>query len=136
MGSKVLIYTDHAAIKYFLMKKNAKARLIRWILLLQKFNLQIHQKKGTENVVADYLSRIVVESVSNSLPVLEIFPDDQLISVSSSTISWYADIVNYLVTEQMPDSWSNQQRLCLLARVKWLFCDEPYLFKYSPDQII
>ena len=77
--------------------------------------------KGAENVVADHLSRIVVESVSNSLPVLETFPDEQLMSVSSSIVPWYADIVNYLVTEQMPDSWTKQERLRFLARVKWFF---------------
>jgi len=99
IGSKVLIYIDHAALKYLLTKKDAKTRLIRWILPLQEFDLQIHDKKGAENVVADHLSRIVVEFVSDSLPVLDTFPDEQLLSVSSSIVSWYADIVNYLVTE-------------------------------------
>jgi len=78
----------------------------------------------------------VVESVSNSLPVLETFPDEQLMSVSSSIVSWYADIVNYLVTEQMPNSWTKQERLRFLVRVKWFFWGEPYLFKYYPNQII
>ena len=91
---KVLVFTDHEALKYLLTKKDAKSRLIRWILLLQEFDLEIHDKKGAENVVLDYLSRIVVESVSHSLPVLETFPDEQLMSVSPSTISWYTDIVN------------------------------------------
>jgi len=83
IGSKILIYTDHPALKYLLTKKDAIARLIRWILLLQEFDLQIHDKKGAENIVADHLSRIVVESVSDSLPVLETFPDEQLMSISS-----------------------------------------------------
>jgi len=56
--------------------------------------------------------------------------------VSHSTVSWNADIVNYLVTEQMSDSWTKQERLCFLTRVKWFFWDEPYLFKYCLDQII
>jgi len=54
------------------------------------FDLEIHDKKGVENVVADHLSRIVDESMSASLPVLEIFPDEQLMSISPSTVSWYA----------------------------------------------
>ena len=49
-------------------------------------------KKGAENVVADHLSKIVVESVSNSLPVLETFPDEQLMSVSILTVPWYDDL--------------------------------------------
>ena len=105
-------------------------------MLLQEFSLKIHDKKGAENVVADQLSKIVVKSVSDTLPVLETFPDEQLISVSPSTVLWYADIVNYLVTEQMPASLTKQERLHFLARIKWFFWDEPYLFKYCPDQII
>ena len=54
---------------------------------------------GAENVIADHLSRIVVESVSDSLPVLEIFPGEQLMFIFPLTVPWYADIVNYFITE-------------------------------------
>jgi len=118
IGSKVLIFTNHAVLKYLLTKKNAEAHLIRWILLLQEFDLKIHDKNGAENVVVDHLSRLVVESSSDSLHILETFSDEQLMSISHSTVSWYADIVNYLVTEQMPDFWTKQERLCFLTRVK------------------
>ena len=75
LGSKVLIYSDHAALKYLFSKKDAKARLIQWILLLQEFDLGIRDKKGIENVVADHLSRLIVEHTDENLPILESFPD-------------------------------------------------------------
>ena len=99
IGSKVLVFTDHAALKYLLTKKDAKARPIHWILLLQEFDLEIPNKKGVANVVTDHLPRLVVESSSNSLSILETFSDEQLMLVSHSTVMWHADIVNYLVTE-------------------------------------
>ena len=57
VGSFIVVFTDHSALKYLLTKQDAKARLI---ILLQEFNLQIRDKKGVENVVADYLSRLVI----------------------------------------------------------------------------
>ncbi|CAN6554926.1 unnamed protein product [Malus baccata var. baccata] len=79
IGTKVIVFTDHAALKYLLTKKEAKPRLIRWILLLQEFDIEIRDKKGSENVVADHLSRMVHNE--ESLPILETFPDEQLLSI-------------------------------------------------------
>ncbi|KAM2222571.1 hypothetical protein ACFXTI_016707 [Malus domestica] len=74
IGTKVIVFTDHTALKYLLTKKEAKPRLIRWMLLLQEFDIEIRDKKGSENVVADHLSRMVHNE--ESLPIVETFPDE------------------------------------------------------------
>jgi hypothetical protein len=78
VGSKII---DHAAIRYLLSKKDAKPRLIRWISLLQEFDLEIRDKKGTENVVADHLSRLS-DVKREELPLDDSFPDDRLVAGS------------------------------------------------------
>ena len=76
IGSPVTIFTDHVALKYLLSKQDTKPRLTRWILLCQEFNLTIKDKKGVENVVADHLSRLVLESISHGLSIGDSFPDE------------------------------------------------------------
>ncbi|XP_022865871.1 uncharacterized protein LOC111385680 [Olea europaea var. sylvestris] len=100
VGSKVIVYTDHAAIRYLMEKKNAKPRLIRWILLLQEFDLEIKDKKGSENVVADHLSRLEDTEQEETVEINEIFPDEQIFGVMETP--WYADIVYYLARSIIP----------------------------------
>jgi hypothetical protein len=95
VGAKVIVYTDHAALKYILMKKDAKPCLIRWIHLLQEFDLEIRDKKGVENSVVDHLSRLQFQK-STELPINEYMSDDTLLKVSTRD-PWYANIVDYIV---------------------------------------
>jgi hypothetical protein len=100
VGAKVIVYTDHAALKYLLMKKDAKPRLIRWILLLQEFDLEIRDKKGVENSVADHLSRLQFKE-STELPINDYMRDDTLLKVSTID-PWYANIINYIMAGYIP----------------------------------
>ena len=103
LGSKTIIFTDQSALRYLMTKKDAKARLIRLILLLQEFDLETRDKKAIETVVADHLLRIL-NSPCNELPINEDFPDENLLTIFREP--WFADIVNYLVTNQTPSHWS------------------------------
>ena len=80
VGTQVIVYTDHAAIRYLILKKDAKPRLIRRILLLQEFDLKIKDMKMTENQVADHLSRLEVDASTLTKPnITETFPYEQLL---------------------------------------------------------
>ncbi|XP_017981004.1 PREDICTED: uncharacterized protein LOC108663028 [Theobroma cacao] len=89
IGMKVIVYINHSAIKYLIYKKDAKPRLIRWILLLQEFDLEIHDKKGTENQVADYLSRLEIKDQGkDSTLIKETFPDEQILQVGKKSLPY------------------------------------------------
>ncbi|KAL4284725.1 hypothetical protein GQ457_16G020250 [Hibiscus cannabinus] len=122
IGTKVIVHTDHSAIKYLLTKNDAKPRLIRWILLLQEFDIEIIDRKGTENQVVDHLSRLENKDIADTAEeIQEVFPDEQLLSTTSQpagiddnfivaiteliasaedpaekSTPWYADFVNYI----------------------------------------
>ena len=87
-------------------------------------------------MVADHLSKLVVDFNEDVVLIAETFPDEQLMHIFDISRPWFADIVNYLVTAQMPSHWTKQDRSKFLARAKYFFWDDPYLFKYYPDQII
>ena len=104
LGSHVIIHTDHVAIKYLMAKKEAKPRLIIWVLLLQEFDLEIKDKKGCDNVIADHLSRVEKTTVKEEeKEVAENFPNEQLFQLSFQ-LPWYVDIVNFLACGVMPQN--------------------------------
>ncbi|GKD86629.1 reverse transcriptase domain-containing protein [Tanacetum coccineum] len=76
--SKIIVHTDHSALRHLFKKQDAKPHLIRWILLLQEFDIEIKDRKGTENVVADHLSWIANDESSDDSEVDDNFPGDLL----------------------------------------------------------
>ena len=101
VGSKVVIFTDHVAIKHLLTKADSKPRLIRWILLIQEFDIVIKDKKGSKNMVADHLSRLKNEEVTKEEPEVKgEFPDEFLLQ--ATTRPWFANVTNYKATRMIP----------------------------------
>ncbi|KAK1696580.1 hypothetical protein QYE76_013277, partial [Lolium multiflorum] len=114
VDSKVTIHTDHAAIRYLMTKKDAKPRLIRWVLL-QEFDLHIIDRKGADNPVADNLSRL--ENIAyDPVPVNDSFPNEQLA------------VIKYL-----PPTFSAQQRRKFFYDLRHYFWDDPHLYKEGVD---
>ena len=86
LGSHVIIHTDHAAIKYLMAKKEVKPRLIGWVLLLQEFDLEIKDKKGSDNVIAYHLTRFeMIAGKEKGTELAKKFLDEQLFLLSVQT---------------------------------------------------
>ncbi|GJX48575.1 reverse transcriptase domain-containing protein [Tanacetum coccineum] len=135
-----IVYTDHSALKYLLAKQDAKPRLLRWILLLQEFDVIIRDKKGAENLAADHLSRLENPHPSDleKKEITETFPLETLrmISFHGDSTPWFADIANYHARNFIVKGMSSQQKKKLFKDVKHYFWDDPYLFKICADQVI
>ncbi|KAL4386422.1 hypothetical protein GQ457_09G016820 [Hibiscus cannabinus] len=135
IGTKVIVHTDHSAIKYLVTKKDVKPRLIRWILLLQEFDLEVKDMKGTENQVADHLSRLDnPHNQDRNVEISDSFPDEKILFATA--IPWYADIVNFLVSGIVPPDLSSQGRKKFKHDAKFFYWNEPYLFKQCADQVL
>ena len=94
-------------------KKDAKPRLIRWVLLLQEFDFMVKDRKGTENQVADHLSRLEEEAMlklGDRAEINDAFPDEQVLAASNDLIPWFADFANYLASDIVPPDLSFHQR--------------------------
>ncbi|GJX12423.1 reverse transcriptase domain-containing protein [Tanacetum coccineum] len=138
--SKSIVYTDHSAIKYLFTKKDAKPRLMRWILLLQEFDVIIRDKKGAENLAADHLSILEnpYQDKFENKEITETFPLETLGSVALRVDSTplFADFPNYHAGNFIVKEMSSQQKNKFFKDVKHYFWDNPFLFKICVDQII
>ncbi|RDX73922.1 hypothetical protein CR513_46388, partial [Mucuna pruriens] len=133
LGSKIIVFSNHATLRYWLKKPDAQPRLIRWMFLLQEFDLEIIDNKGAESSMADHLSRIDKES--ESMPIRDEFPDEQLLHIKSAT-PWFADICNYVATSQFPPEASRLYKDKIRSDAKYYIWDDPYLWRLCSDKVI
>ncbi|GKF59165.1 reverse transcriptase domain-containing protein, partial [Tanacetum coccineum] len=157
--NKSVVYTDHSALKYLFNKKDAKARLLRWILLLQEFDFSVIHTKGAENYAADHLSRLEnpyenvfdpkeitetfplenpYENVFDPKEITETFPLETLSVLTSKdqSTSWFANFANYHAGNFLIKGMSTQQKRKFFKDIKHYFWDDPYLFRTCADQTI
>ena len=113
IGNKTIVFTYHSVIKYLMTNKDAKPRLIRWVLLLQEFDVEIRDKKGSKYMVVDHLSRLEIPKIVQKyhLQIDDTFPDAQILALShDETSPWFADIANYLSVSIIPPNLLFQQK--------------------------
>jgi len=132
IGSHVIFFIDHTTLKHLLSKKDAKLKLVRWTLLLQEFDYEIRDRKGSENLVDDHLCRVLYDRESKS-SVSKFFLDEQLHAVHPDP--WYADVVDYLIAGRIPEGWTKNDRNRFFNLTKFIIWDDSYLFKYYFDQV-
>ncbi|XP_057734211.1 uncharacterized protein LOC130949543 [Arachis stenosperma] len=128
------MFTDHAALKYLLTKQESKLKLIRWILLLQEFDIEIKDRSGTKNKVVDHLSRIPQEEEMQQVAVNESFPDEQLMMIQVAP--WFADIANFKAIGELPTNINKHMRRKLIKDAKHYIWDDLYLFKKCTDGVL
>nr|GEV32884.1 hypothetical protein [Tanacetum cinerariifolium] len=117
--NKCTVHTDHSALKYLFAKKDAKVRLLRWVLLLQEFDFDVVDTKGAENLATDHLSRLEkpYENVLDPKEINETFPLETLSTVTfrgDSSAPWFADFSNYHAGQNCA-SWSDKLEDALWA---------------------
>ncbi|GKD63473.1 reverse transcriptase domain-containing protein [Tanacetum coccineum] len=131
--SKTIVYTDHLALRHLFKKQDDNPCFIRWILILQEYDIKIKDKKGTENVVADHLSRIENDETSDDNEVDDNFPGRTLMEITTRDIPWFADFAKYLVGDIIPKGMTYQQKNKFFSDLKNYFWEDPYLFKVCSE---
>ncbi|GKD89511.1 reverse transcriptase domain-containing protein [Tanacetum coccineum] len=136
--SKSTVYTDHLALKYLMNKQDAKSRLLWWVLLLQELDITIRDKKRSENLTADHLSRLAnpYKDVLENKDINGNFPLETLGVISSGSTPSFADFANFHAGNFIIKGMTTQQKKRFFKDVKHYFWDDPYLFRICADQII
>ncbi|RDX75716.1 Retrovirus-related Pol polyprotein, partial [Mucuna pruriens] len=131
LGSKIIVFFDHATLRFLLKKLGAKLKLLGWMLFRQELNIEIRDKKGAKSSIVDHLSRI--EREIDLMPIRDEFPDEQLLHITMPT-PWFADICNFVATSQFPLEASRLYMERLQNDAKYYIWDAPYLWRLCNDQ--
>ena len=107
---------------------------MRWILLLQEFDIEIRDKRGNENVVVDHLSKLIIDDHSPS-SIRDTFPDEPILVVQVKSMPWYPHIVNYLSSVKIPTEWDYNERKRFFKLLPHYYWEEPALFILGSNQI-
>ncbi|KAF5755478.1 putative nucleotidyltransferase, Ribonuclease H [Helianthus annuus] len=138
--SKTIVFTDHSALRFLFQKKDAKPRLIRWILLLSEFDIEIRDKRGAENVAADHLSRledpkreeIREEEIGDTFPHASI----EFVEAEKEGLPWFCDLANYLSSGSVVKGMSTQQKKRLISEARKYVWDDPFLSRIGGDRVL
>nr|GFA93225.1 reverse transcriptase domain-containing protein [Tanacetum cinerariifolium] len=138
--NKSIVYTDHSVLKYLFAKKDAKPRLLRWIVLLQEFDFKVIDTRGIENYAANHLSRLEnpYENIFDPKEINETFPLESLNKVAHKDPStpWFAELANYHAWNFIIKGMTSQQKQKIFKDARHYLWDDPYLFRTCADQII
>nr|GEZ01514.1 reverse transcriptase domain-containing protein [Tanacetum cinerariifolium] len=134
--NKSIVYIDHSALKYLFSKKAAKARLLRWILLLQEFDFKVIDTKGVENYAADHLSHLEnpYENVFDSKEINETFPLESLnkIAHQDKSTPWFTDFANYHAGKFIINGMTSQQKQKFFKDARYYFGTIPIFLEPAP----
>ena len=131
---QAFVHTSHAIIKYLMNKSDVNARIIRWLLLLQQFDLTLIEKPRKENVVAIFLSILTLPASDEEMV------DDQLLDEHLFSISvlspWFSNIANYMVVVRFPPNLSSKEKRKIVRKsfpFTWIGGNH---FRLGLDQIL
>ena len=113
LGTRVIVHTDHSALRYLMTKNDAKPRFIHWVLVLKEFHFEVRDRKETENQVVDHFSRLEDEAMrylGDKTDIDDTFLDEHVLAASQDSIPWFTDFANYLASDIIPSDLSFHQR--------------------------
>jgi hypothetical protein len=130
---RFFVHTYHLAIRFLMDKPVTNARFTRWLLLLKEFNITIIDRPDKDNLIVDFLYRLI--HTGDNAPVDENFPYESLFSISNYT-PWYADVANYLVTRKLPQNLSPRERQRIIQLSANYIWHDDYLYRTGPHLVI